>query len=84
MVESDKHRKMKEEVERKLKEKGVDFISSYSPGSKGFGPALYIADPIEEDCSRSELQISLIDIFIEKIDAALRLIIIKQLNDNYR
>jgi len=78
MVESDKHRKMRKEVEKRLEEKGVDFISSHSPGSKGVGPAFYLGDPVEEKCSRSELQISQPDILVERDEGMVSVIEIEK------
>ena len=78
MVESDKHRKMRKEVERKLEEKDVDFISSHSPGSEGVGPALYLGDPVEEDRSKSELRVSQPDILVEKEEGTVSVIEIEK------
>ena len=78
MVESEAHKKMRKEVERRLQEEDVDFISSHSPDSEGVGPALYLGDPVEEDRSKSELRISQPDILVEKEEGTVSVIEIEK------
>lgn len=74
MVESERHAKMRKELERKLEEKGLDFISSHSPDEEGKVPALYLGDPHEGNRSRSEYRISLPDILIKNEDGSVDII----------
>ncbi len=78
MVESEAHKKMRKEVERRLEEKGVEFISSHSPDSEGVGPALYLGDPVEEGRSKSELRVSQPDILVEKEEGTVSVIEIEK------
>jgi len=74
MVESERHAKMRKELEGKLKNKGLDFISSHSPDTEGQGPALYLGDPREGTRSRREYRISLPDILIKREDGSVDII----------
>ncbi|GEM_PF-3050970 len=78
MVESKAHKEMRKEVEKRLEEKEVDFISSHSPDSEGVGPILYLGDPVEKDCSRSALRISQPDILVEKEEGTISVIEIER------
>ncbi|MEF8874821.1 MAG: hypothetical protein V5A88_09180 [Candidatus Thermoplasmatota archaeon] len=77
MVESEAHRRMRKEVEKRLEEKGVDFISSHSPDSEGSGPAFYLDDPRREGKTKSSLQISQPDILVKE-DGAVSVIEIEK------
>jgi len=74
MVESERHAKMRKKLEGKLKNKGLDFISSHSPDAEGQGPALYLGDPREGTHSRREYRISLPDILIKREDGSVDII----------
>jgi len=74
MVESERHAKMRKELERKLENKGLDFISSHSPDAEGQGPALYLGDPRKGDRSKSEYRISQPDILIKSEDGSVDII----------
>lgn len=66
MVESDKHREVRERLESILSDAGLSFFSSHDPVSSGSGPALYIKDPRVDDRTRTGCQISQPDIVVNR------------------
>jgi len=66
MVESDKHREVREKLESNLRDLDLNFFSSHDTRSEDMGPALYIKDPRRKDETRTGCQVSQPDIMIKR------------------